>query len=97
MEHTTMEGLRPGRIVYYVVSEGAVAAIEHDRAIPPRTHANPVAVGDVYPAMVIGLIGWEDPAAHVNLKVFLDGDDTYWALSVPYSETHRAGTWHWPG
>lgn len=41
----------------------------------------------------------------VNMIVFLDGTNdsvadregnTYWATSVPYSETKEPGTWHWP-
>ena len=47
--------------------------------------------GDVLPAMVITV-----PAApRVNLKVFLDGNDFYWATSVPPGE--GPGQWRRPG
>lgn len=88
-----MEGLKPGRIVYVVLDEAACARIDHDRSVPPRTRATPVHPGDLYPAMVLHLL--DDAAVSINAKVFLDGDDTYWATALPFSAEKRAGSWHW--
>lgn len=53
---------------------------------------NGASAGDVYPAMVVR--DWDEPAGTVNLQVFLDGNDTYWATSrVPGD---GPGTWRWP-
>lgn len=54
---------------------------------------NAVVAGQVYPAMVVEVF---DPAAAgwVNLQVFLDGADTYWATSRV--EGTEAGRWSWP-
>lgn len=52
---------------------------------------NNVAAGDICPAMVVAVIG----PGNVNLKVMLDGSDTYWATSVGYDAGKRLRTWHW--
>lgn len=60
---------------------------------------NPVRAGDVCPAMVVATA----PDSHqVNLQVFLDGCDVYWARGVAYEEWSgdaealpTPGTWHW--
>lgn len=68
---------------------------------------NPVRAGDICPAMIVATFPAEeqDQAAagvHVNLQVFLDGCDVYWARLVPYAEwsgdaeeVPTPGTWHW--
>jgi len=53
---------------------------------------NYVAEGDIYPAMVVRNFG--GTGTTVNLKVQLDGDDTYWATSR--TEGDGPGRWHWP-
>lgn len=52
---------------------------------------NEVRVGDTAAAMVVAVNGPEN----VNLKVMLDGSDTYWATSVHYDSAKTARTWHW--
>jgi hypothetical protein len=102
-----MDGLKPGRIVYYVFSEqaatevmrrrttgGAIAERIEQQAWPLGAQAhigNPVSIGTIAPAMVVATF---DSDA-VNLKVMLDGSDVYWATSAPYDETKRPGSWHW--
>lgn len=105
-----MDGLVKGRIVYYVFSEKAASEVIRRRTDgvsiakrmkeePPRWPAgaqahigNPVREGDICPAMVVAAGGGEPP---VNLKVVLDGSDTYWATSVGYDENKAPGTFHW--
>lgn len=56
----------------------------------PANHARP---GDTYSALVLRTFG----GTAVNLKVFLDGDDTYWACSrTQHAEPGVPGTWAWP-
>lgn len=90
-----LPGLLPslGRIVHYVLSADDVDAI--DRLMPivvdgQRQPRNPVAVGDMYPAMVVKVFG----APYANLQVFLDGACTYWATSR--GEGDQPATWSWP-
>jgi hypothetical protein len=54
---------------------------------------NRVAEGDEYPAMVVRIFPGNNIGT-VNLKVQLDGDDTYWATSRIHGES--PGEWHWP-
>lgn len=87
-----MQGLVPGRIVYYVVSEGAAEEIKLRRTKQAQG-GNAVAAGDICPAMVMRV--WADATGCSNLKVMLDGPDEHWATSVSYEEDKRAGSWHW--
>jgi hypothetical protein len=48
--------------------------------------------GQVFPALVVR--DWDEPAGTVNLQVFLDGNDTYWATSRTPGD--GPGTWRWP-
>lgn len=52
---------------------------------------NEVSAGESFPAMVVSC-GLEDSS--VNLQVFLDGNDTYWAQAV--EEGDGEGQWQWP-
>lgn len=53
---------------------------------------NHVAVGEVYPALVVRVF---DPSVTTaNLQVLLDGNDTYWATSRVEGE--EPGQWSWP-
>lgn len=54
---------------------------------------NSVSAGDEFPATVVRVWG-DSPEACVNLQVFLDGNDVYWATSA--SEGEANGMWHWP-
>jgi hypothetical protein len=82
-----MEGLAPGRIVCYVfddVTANDVNSTRHRLGI----HGTPVCPGDRAGAIVVAVVAY----AVVNLTVFLDGPDTYWAKSVRYAE---ATPGHW--
>lgn len=99
-----------GRIVHYKLNEQAAAQINKRRAdagnlnaagvtlasqgLGPQIHVgNRVEAGDVYPAIVVRR--WSDvPTPVIQLQVFLDGNDTYWATSVP--EGDFEGNWSWP-
>lgn len=78
-----------GRIVHYTLTETDAKLI--DEGVPGKR--NPVAKGQVYPAMVVAVFG---NGANANLKVFLDGGPgaEYWATSRP--EGDAPGTWCWP-
>ena len=104
---TPTEGLKPGRIVYFVFDEqsaeevmrrrttgGSIAERIQQAAWPLGAQAhvgNPVLAGAICPAMVVAV--WEGTS--INLKVMLDGSDTYWATSVPFSAEQQPRTWHW--
>lgn len=77
-----------GRIVHYQLSETDVAIIR-DRRIASKTVANSVWAGDIFPAIVVRT--WD---TSVQLQVFLDGNDTYWATSVSEGDGERQ--WSWP-
>jgi hypothetical protein len=52
--------------------------------------------GEVYPAMIVRV--WGETTTTVQLQVFLDGNDTYWATSRILAEdpAGEPGRWHWP-
>ncbi len=81
-----------GRIVHYKLTAGDVDHIE--RNLPAsRGHQvrNAVSEGQVLPAMVVAIFGSDSTA---NLKVFLDGEDCYWATSRTLGD--GPGHWTWP-
>ncbi len=104
-----MDGLVPGRIVHYVVSESNAAEIARRRTtsvsiaerikvlawpVGAQAHlGNEIKAGDVLPAIILRV--WSDSSGCSNIKVFLDGSDEYWATSVSYEEDGRPGSWHW--
>lgn len=97
----------PGRIVHYRLNQGDVDAIMRRRTTgadiaklingnvwPAGAQAhigNSVAPGDYYPALVVRT--WPG-ATSVNLQVFLDGCDVYWATSR--TDGDGEGQWCWP-
>lgn len=102
-----MDGLKPGRIVYFVFDEQAALSVNgrYADARTPRgidlivaksgaqIHVgNRVAAEDVCPAMVTAVFG---DSGICNLKVMLDGNDLYWATSVEFREDKRPRSWHW--
>ena len=107
-----MEGLVPGRIVYFVFGPQDAEQVNRRRTnvrsiadriqtetwpIGAQAHiGNDVREGDIVPAMVLRV--WS-PDGNVNLKVMLDGSDTYWATSVGYAEaipgSLKVRSWHW--
>lgn len=90
-EARTMEGLKPGRIVYFVFGQASAENVELRRSDYQRV-GNTVACGDIYPAMVVRVC---DECGTVNLKVMLDGNDDFWAASVPFDAAKGVDTWHW--
>jgi hypothetical protein len=117
-----MDGLKPGRIVYYVLSAQDAAEINRRRTTgasiaermkqelqqlyngvqstvfgwPAGAQAHigtPVEAGEILPAMVLKVWGQESGCS--NLKVMLDGTDTYWATSRNFAADKAPGTWHW--
>ncbi len=104
-----MDGLKPGRIVYYVLSETDVAEITRRRTtsqsiadrigegrwpVGAQAHiGNEVKAGDVRPAMVLQV--WSQESGQSNLKCMLDGADEYWATSRLFDGQGSVGTWHW--
>lgn len=86
-----MEGLKPGRIVYYVLGEVNIAEIQQRRSAGLQ-HGNPLERGDIVPAMVVRV--WSDDGC-CNLKCMLDGDDTYWVTSAQFDESKQPYSWHW--
>jgi hypothetical protein len=86
-----------GRIVHYRLSEQDVQLIDEQHPMTGadgrRNPRNPVAVGQICPAMVVRIF---DPGPYVNLQVFLDGGAgaEYWATSRV--EGDEPGQWSWP-
>ncbi|MFJ9114492.1 hypothetical protein ACIRJO_02970 [Streptomyces sp. NPDC102394] len=91
-----------GRIVHYTLSEQDAVEINRRRE-DFRASGNAYAhsgflghvgnhaqEGDVYPAMIVRAWG-SDSSSAVNLQVFLDGNDTFWATSRTLGE----GPFHW--
>ena len=86
-----------GRIVYYCMSEADCSDVKHQRLLNGQTSndgavGNTPHLGDILPAMVVAV--WN--SLGVNLQVFLDGPDTYWALyrSIDVSEGDVSpGSW----
>lgn len=48
---------------------------------------NVVSEGDIFPAMIVRV--WGEDTACVNLQVYLDGNDTYWATSALQGDGNR--------
>lgn len=100
-----------GRIVCYVLSEQDAFEINRRRttseAIARRVGngtwpngaqahiGNSVQPGEILPAFVVRVWG-SDETSSVNLQVFLDGNDTFWACSRNPDAFGAPGTWHWP-
>lgn len=93
-----------GRIVHYVLTEADAATINAIRhAAPgaligdpaPGPQGNPVAPGEVLPAIVVRVWGPEC----VNLQVWLDGNDSLWKTSATQAsspDVNEPGCWDWP-
>jgi hypothetical protein len=105
-----MDGLVPGRIVYFVFNEQAAKEVMRRRttagAIAERMRAIPPA----WPAGAQAHIGNDITAGDIypamvlrvwgsggcsNLRVFLDGSDDYWATSINHDPAKAEYTWHW--
>lgn len=69
-----------GRIVIYKLTE-------EDKEISRKAGDN---VTDEVPAIIVNV--WSDTC--LNLRVFVDGNYTWWKTSTP--EGDQPGNWHWP-
>jgi hypothetical protein len=81
-----------GRIVHYKLSEQDALSI-NDKRIKDQTSGNVAYKGDVYPAMIVRTWG-KQAGVSVQLQVYLDGPDTYWATSR--LEGDAEGQYIWP-
>ncbi len=83
-----------GRIVHYKLTKGDAQEIQRKRlqAGHATFSGNTAAEGDVFPALIVRV--WDEPKPSVQLQVFPDGNDTYWATSR--YEGAEAGQWAWP-
>lgn len=81
------------RMVHYTLSEIDSKLITGRRVDSGFTTCNPANAGDTYPAVIVRTFG----GTAVNLRVLLDGEDTYWACSRMLAATVGVpGTWAWP-
>src|SRR6266478_1121809 len=93
-----MEGLVPGRIVYFVFDENHAQQVKARRDLHSTTNrsaasmGNGVKAGDIYPAMVVRV--WDESGCS-NLQIVLDGDDNHWAISVNFNPEKSQFSWHW--
>jgi hypothetical protein len=78
-----------GRIVHYTLNEHDAAEINRSRADSQQS-GNQAREGDVCPAMIVRIFG-QTPESAVNLQVFLDGNDSFWATS----RARGTGPFHW--
>jgi hypothetical protein len=95
-----MSSLTIGRIVHYTLDEEDVTSIERSRGVLvfgviTGPAGNRIDRGQTYPAMIVRVHTPSSPSS-VNLQVFLDGDDSYWATSVGESDYGVPGFWAWP-
>lgn len=82
-----------GRIVHYALTASDATAITYLRDVEADARrGNPVAEGQVYPAIVVRV--FDPPTGYANLQVLLDGNDSYWATSR--TEGEGPGRWAWP-
>jgi hypothetical protein len=79
-----------GRIVHYTLSKQDADEINRRRTDSFVLAGNQAREGDVHPAVIVRIFG-ETPDSAVNLQVFLDGTDTFWATSRTLGE----GPVHW--
>ena len=79
-----------GRIVLYCLAQHDVDALSRQRAQTGGIFIS-VNPGDVLPGIVVNVFGPD----MINIKVFMDGTDTYWATSRSVSEEPEPGKFHW--
>lgn len=104
-----MNGLVPGRIVYFVFDAQRAAEVMRRRTSSAQIAARLQADPPTWPAGAQAHIGNHVQAGdicpamvvaasdspRVNLKVQLDGSDEFWATSITYDAAKAPGTWHW--
>ena len=85
-----------GRIVHYTLTATEATMIATRRGRLPshgEFAGNNLAEGQTFPAIIVATNGFE-PQSSVNLRVWLDGIDDYWATSV--SAGAGPGFYHFP-
>lgn len=98
-----------GRMVRYVLTgddaekinrrrtSGASILTRMERGVWPvgaQAHIGAeVHAGDYWPGLIVAVARG---SSNVNLQVFLDGCDVFWAVGRNLDEAHTPGTWHWP-
>lgn len=80
-----MDGLTPGRMVHYVMTEIDAAWEELSDGRPGAHRA----------AVVVSVAVTEAFPVTANLHVHTDSSHVLWRRNVPYSEGNEPGTWHW--
>ena len=105
-----MDGLVPGRIVYFVFNEQAAAEVMRRRTNGQSIAERMRAIPPAWPAGAQAHIGNEIKAGDIypamvlrvygsggcsNLRVFLDGNDDYWGTSVNHDSGKAPYSWHW--
>jgi len=99
-----MNGVIPGRIVHYVLTDQNAVVINTSRLartgnlLGVQYHeGSHASEGDHVPMIMTGIFqnyfGPGQPA--VNGQCFLDGNDSLWVRNCRYDENKTAGTWHW--
>ncbi len=81
-----------GRIVHAKLAQYHVDKIVMARGKNGQI-GNPPKEGNIYPAIIVAVWG-KTPLSAVNLRVFLDGEDSFWMTSVCVGED--AGSFAWP-
>lgn len=91
-----------GEIVHYKLGEHEASSINQSRTdatvasrelgLPKTRSGNSLNAGDIYPAMIVRV--WNEATTTVQLQVFLDGNDTYWATSR--SQGDGESQWSYP-
>lgn len=92
----SMDGVIAGRIVHYVLTARDASLIYEKRNAENIT-GNGVFEAIHVPAMIVAVTPhlFGEGEHGVNLKCFLDGDDSYWITSRKHDEGKSAGSWHW--
>ena len=105
-----MEGLVPGRIVYFVFNEQCAKEVMRRRTTGANVAERMRTIPPAWPAGAQAHIGNDVKAGDIcpamvmrvwgtsgcsNLRVFLDGSDDYWATLVDYAVDKRECSWHW--
>ena len=90
-----------GRVVHYCMSESDCSMVKQQRLLNGQTSNGGVLGNSPHPGDILAAIAvrvWSNNDA--NLKVLLDGPDTYWVTSRVIDVTDGAepspGSWRWP-
>ena len=82
-----------GRIVHYTLTQLDADRAKNARLADPNRLGNEPREGDVCPLLIVRAWGDTEESV-VNGQIFLDGNDTLWAMSVGQGE--GVGKWREP-